>query len=107
MPPAFARFESRRIVYPQLALWATGMTSAAPTEAFPYGRATALLAKHTKAATGRRTPKSARARRHLHCRHTAKDNSLAAGDAFGIYLWIEDGARVGDHGGEECGFARV
>jgi REP element-mobilizing transposase RayT len=38
MPPAFAGFESRRVVYPQLALWATGMTSAAPTEAFPRGR---------------------------------------------------------------------
>src|SRR5216684_7306608 len=50
---------------------------------------------------------SPRTWRHLHCRHSPENNSLPARDAFGIYLWVEDGARVRDHRREKRGFARV
>jgi hypothetical protein len=41
--------------YPQLALWATNMTSAMPTRALPHGPAIAPFGDQAKAATGRRT----------------------------------------------------
>src|SRR5258706_5269537 len=40
---------------------------------------------------------SPRSRRHLHAGHAAQNNSLAARDALGIDLRIEDCARVGNH----------
>ena len=43
--------------------------------------------------------------RQLNVGHAAEDDALATGDAAGVYLGVEDGARVGDHGGEIGRFA--
>jgi hypothetical protein len=43
MSPASQALNLHRASNPQLALWATDMSSALPTEALPHGRATAPI----------------------------------------------------------------